>query len=427
MALGGGTFTSQNKVLPGAYINFVSVAYASSMLNDRGVATIPMELDWGEEGKIITVTKEDAAKNAQKIFGYQYTDEHLSVIRDVFKNANILYAYRLNGGGVKASNTYAEALYGGVRGNDISISIQTNVDNTDKYDVKTYLGTVLVDSQTVGTAAELIANDFVKFKADAELSVVANTSLQGGTNGEVTGTSHSNYLIAIEPYAYNCMGVVTDDATTKALYSAFTKRMRDEVGAKFQCVLYNEASDYEGIINVKNTKDVIPWLVGAEAGCAINKSCTNKVYDGEAVVEANYTQAQLTQCIEDGELVFHKVGDEIRILTDINSLKTVTDDKNEMFKSNQSIRVMDQIANDIAKLFNNKYLGNIQNNNAGRISLWSDIVKHHKELNAIGAIVDFKDADVIVSQGNDKKSVVVSDVVTIVNSMEQLYMTVTVQ
>lgn len=29
MALGGGTFTSQNKELPGAYINFVSAASAS--------------------------------------------------------------------------------------------------------------------------------------------------------------------------------------------------------------------------------------------------------------------------------------------------------------------------------------------------------------------------------------------------------------
>ena len=30
MALGGGTFLVQNKVLPGAYINFISVANASA-------------------------------------------------------------------------------------------------------------------------------------------------------------------------------------------------------------------------------------------------------------------------------------------------------------------------------------------------------------------------------------------------------------
>ena len=427
MALGGGTFTSQNKVLPGAYINFVSAALASSELSDRGIATIPFELDWGEENKVIKVTKAEAIKYARKIFGYAYTDDKLSAIRDVFKNATVLYTYRLNGGGTKASNTYATALYGGTRGNDIKIVIQANVDESSKYDVKTYLGDVLVDEQTVASAAELKVNDFVTFKTDASLSVTAGTALSGGTNKTVTGAEHSAYLAAIEPYSYNCMGVVTDDSTTKALYTAFAKRMRNEVGVKFQVVLYNQSADEEGVINVKNCKEVIPWTVGAEAGCPVNKSCTNKVYDGEAVVPADYTQAQLTEAIEAGEFVFHKVGDEIRILTDINSLKTTTEDKGEVFKSNQSIRVMDQIANDIAVLFNTKYLGSIQNNESGRVSLWGDIVKHHKELNNIGAIENFKEGDIVVSQGTDKKSVVVSDVVTIVNSMEQLYMTVTVQ
>lgn len=51
MALGGGTFTAQNKVLPGTYINFVSAASANTNLSDRGVATMPLELDWGVEGK----------------------------------------------------------------------------------------------------------------------------------------------------------------------------------------------------------------------------------------------------------------------------------------------------------------------------------------------------------------------------------------
>lgn len=53
MALGGGTFTSQNKKLPGTYINFVSAASASAALSDRGVATMPLELDWGTEGKSV--------------------------------------------------------------------------------------------------------------------------------------------------------------------------------------------------------------------------------------------------------------------------------------------------------------------------------------------------------------------------------------
>jgi len=49
MALGGGTFTAQNKVLPGTYINFVSAASANANLSDRGIATMPLELGRGRE------------------------------------------------------------------------------------------------------------------------------------------------------------------------------------------------------------------------------------------------------------------------------------------------------------------------------------------------------------------------------------------
>lgn len=52
MALGGGTFLTQNKILPGAYMNFISVANASATLSDRGIATIALDMDWGVEGKI---------------------------------------------------------------------------------------------------------------------------------------------------------------------------------------------------------------------------------------------------------------------------------------------------------------------------------------------------------------------------------------
>ena len=43
--LGGGTFTSQNKKLPGAYINFASAQKASSTIGERGVAAMALELD----------------------------------------------------------------------------------------------------------------------------------------------------------------------------------------------------------------------------------------------------------------------------------------------------------------------------------------------------------------------------------------------
>ena len=426
MALGGGIFTSQNKVLPGSYINFVSAAKASAQLSDRGIVTMPFELDWGAEGTVIEVTQESLIKNSLQMFGLSYTDAALADVRDIMLHATKLYAYRLNGGGVKASSSFATAKCSGKKGNDLKVVVAANADDAAKWDVALYLETKLVDKQTVATAAGLKDNDFVAWKTGATLTATAGTNLTGGTNGSVTGDSHSAYLAAMEAYSFNAIGCKSEDAVVKAMYAAWTKRMRDEVGSKFQCVLYSYAADYEGVISVKNSPAAVPWVVGAEGGCAVNKTCMNMTYDGEATVTANYTQVQLTDAIAAGELTLHKVGDDIRVLMDINSLTTTTTDKNSMFQSNQSIRVMDQIANDIAVVFNSKYLGKIQNNAAGRVSLWTDIVKHHTDLLKIGAIEDFKDADVVVTAGTQKEGVVVQDAVTIVNAMGKLYMTVTV-
>lgn len=433
MALGGGTFTSQNKKLPGTYINFVSAASASAALSDRGVATMPLELDWGTEGKVFEVTSEDYSKNSQKIFGYTADNAKMQGLNDLFIGANKLYAYRLNTGGVKASNEYAQALYSGVRGNDIRIVIQENADSEDMYDVMTYLGTEKVDEQTVSNAAELTANDYVTFK-EKELSVTAGVPLAGGTNGTVDGASHQAYINKIEPYSFNTMGVVTSDDSTKRLYAAFVKRMREEVGVKFQLVLHNYSADYMGVINVKNKVtdegwaegSLVYWVTGAQSGCAVNKSCQNKRYDGAFTVDTDYTQNDLKTAIADGEFVLHNVSGDVRVLEDINSMVSVSDTQGDVFKDNQTVRVIDQIGNDDAVLFNTKYLGVVPNNASGRVSLWADLVKIRQQLLELGAIENFTDTDVTVEQGDNRKSVVVTGSIQVVNAMSKVYMTITV-
>lgn len=433
MALGGGTFVTQNKDLPGAYINFISAASANAALSERGIATMPLDLDWGVDGEVFEVTNGDFQKNSMEIFGYEYTNDKLKGLRDLFLNTKTLYAYKLTSGGAKAANDFATALYTGVRGNDIKITIQENADDASLFDVKTVVGTTVVDEQTVAKAADLVANKFVTWK-DAELTVTAATPLSGGSNGAVDGAAYQAYLDKIESYTYNTMGVVVTDETTKTLFASFVKRLRDEMGIKFQLVLYNKAADYYGTINVKNKvtdegwseASLVYWVTGVSAGCEVNRSNQNKVYNGEFTVDTNYTQNQLAAAIKAGEFTLHKVGSDVRVLEDINSMVTTSDTQGDIFKDNQTIRVIDQIANDIAVLFNTKYLGVVPNDNAGRTSLWSDIVKHHQQLNDIRAIEDFADSDVSVAQGDTKKSVVVTDAVTVVNAMGKLYMTVTV-
>ena len=438
MALGGGAFLTQNKVLPGAYLNFVSVANASATLSDRGIATIPLEMDWGPEGKIFTVSMADFLKDCQSIFGYGYTADRMKPMREIFKHANKVHFFRLNAGGKKAANDYATAKYPGTRGNALRVVIEANENTTEEaplYDVSVYLGTARVDIQEGVTGiTDLKDNLYLAWNGSGALALTASAPLSGGTNGAVEDAAYQIYLDQAEAYTFHAMGCPVRSDTIASLFSAFCQRMRDQVGKKFQCVVFRKLADYEGVVSVKNaiageeeSPALVPWVTGLVAGTAVNQSAANLTYNGEYEIDTGYTQAQLEAGIKEGSFLFHLVEEKAVVLEDINTFVSVTDEKSGDFSSNQTIRVLDQIANDIAVLFAEKYLGKVPNDADGRISLWNDIVKHHGQLQTIRAIEDFSGDTVSVKQGDNKKAVVVTDCVTPVNAMTQLYMTVYVQ
>jgi hypothetical protein len=430
--LGGGNFTTQNKVLPGAYINFVNAASAGAAMGERGVAAIPMVLDWGPEKKVFEVTAEDFQGKSREIFGYSYDDAAMIPVRELFRNLTKGIFYRLNVG-AKAENDYGTSVYGGVRGNNLKIVISKNIDDETKFDVKTLFAGIEVDVQTVAGASGLKDNAYITFKKTATLAETAGMTFTGGTSGEaVTGEDYAAFLAKMENYSFQVLCCPSVDENVKALFSAFTKRMRDENGVKFQTVLYRYTkANYEGVISVENEAEelesgLVYWTTGAEASCAINKTTENKTYDGEYSVKADYTQIQLKEGIQAGRFLFHMVGSEIRVLMDINTLVTYTEEKGEDFSSNQTIRVLDQIGNDIASLFNTRYLGKIPNDAAGRVSLWNDIVTYGKQLTTLRAIEAVKADAITVNKGSSKRSVVVNFPVEPINCMSQLYMTVVV-
>lgn len=433
MSYGGGTFLVQNKVLPGMYINFISVAKASSELSDRGYAALGMELDWGPDKQVFTVEQEDFQTDAQKYFGYDYTDPKMKGLRDLFLNLKTLYCYRLNSGGAKALSDFCEAKYSGICGNKIMITISANVDDTAKFDVCTYFDGELKDRQTgVKTLAELDDNDYVKWIDTANIAVTAGTYLSGGTNGTAaTGSTHSDFLAQLESYSFNILGCLSTDDTIKSLYLSYTKRMRDDVGAKFQCIGYDKPGNYEGWINcTTGVKDaefpesaLIYWLVGAEASCQVNRTVGNKEYDGEFTPIVKTKQTDLKNQIKNGEMCFHQVnGQEFYVLKDINSLNSFTKAKNRNFSLNQVMRVLDQWGNDVAVLFGKYYMDKEQNLAPGRTNLWNDIVDYSQKMAGIGAINTFDTDGLKVEQGEEKEAVAVTVTIDPAVSMEKCYM-----
>lgn len=434
MSLGGGVFESQNHNILGAWINFVSAKRAAGDIGIRGTVAVPIELNWGDQNKIIELDYDDFVKNSQKLFGYKYDHENMLPLRELFRNATKLLVSKVNGGTV-ATCELGKARYAGTRGNDLKIVVQTNVDDVSKKDIYTYLGFELVHKQTIKDINEIRDNDYIVFNKEAEFALTAGTLLESGTNETVQGESYSLFLDAVSSYGFNVLCCPATDKEIKQIFVEFTKYMRDSMGVKFQTVGYKMTdADYEGVVSIENDistngankHNLVYWTAGALAGCNLNESCANKTYNGEYEINTNYSQIELEEFVTMGKFVFHKVGQEYRVLKDINTLVKFTDDKNDEFSSNQSIRILDYIANSIAGIFGSKYSGKRQNTADSRTALWNDIVNLHTGLLDIGAIEDFKPEDITVKKGDSKNTVIVNDAITLVGAMEKMYMNVIV-
>ena len=314
MALGGGTFTTMNKLMPGSYINYVSAARAAASLSARGIAALPMKLKWGKIRRYFLWLQRILRKRQWMYLGTNTQMQRcfqLEKYLNMLRNACFISLVMVRQQNVKMS----KALYKGSRGNDLKHVVSANVDDASLYDVETYMGNTLVDSQTVAQMADLKDNKFISWKTDAEIEATAGMNLTGGTDGTVTGEIHQAVLDALEPYAFNVLGCMSEEKSVISLYTAYCKRMRDDVGVKFQLVAKGADADYIGVINLKNGVDdagadtyaLVPWVAGAEAGCAVNTTCDNMTYDGEYIVNVDYKNSEFKTMIENGEFAFHMV------------------------------------------------------------------------------------------------------------------------
>lgn len=86
----GGTFTSQNKILPGAYLNFRTNAPLSITLGDRGTVVLLQEMSVGVQGDIYTVTALDASQYPE---GATAADKLL--VNEVLKGAKTVKLFNL--------------------------------------------------------------------------------------------------------------------------------------------------------------------------------------------------------------------------------------------------------------------------------------------------------------------------------------------
>lgn len=413
------------------------------------MVAIAEPLSWGPTGVVQTITP---GEDLTPYIGYNIASPKALFLREMMKGSDVtagpskILLYRPTGsGGAAATATIGSltvtALYPGVRGNDITVIIQEQVDNDGTYDVSTVIDGTIADRQSITDLSQLLPNDWVKFTGSGTtITEDAGKALSGGTDPTVSATDYANFLTAIEPYQFDIIIYDGTDSSTIQAFAQFAERVSNNVGQKCQAVMAGDTaagSNSEFVIAVNNgvvlsdgteltAGQATWWVGGAEAGALYNQSLTYAQYPNAAEAKPKLTDAQAEEALKKGQLCFIDNFGAVKICQDINSLTTFTADKGQEFSKNRVMRVLMQFCNDVYEHFSNYFIGKVDNNEVGRNLLKGWIVGYLNEMMANNGIRDFKADEVEVEPGNDVDSVIVKVRIKPIDSIEKIYMSVTV-
>lgn len=447
--MAGGTWTSQNKVLPGVYINVQSQASVNISVGERGIVAIPKALSWGPVGAIQEITP---GEDLTPYIGYTVADEAALFLREMMKGSDVtsgpnkILLYRLDGTGsasatVTIGSLTITAAYVGARGNDITMVITADPDNAGYYDVNTVVDGMIVDSQYINNLNNLVNNSWVSFgvAAAGTIATTVGTPLSGGVDPVPAASNYAAFLTAIEPYQFDILAYDGTNTTTMTAFIQFITRMNDNVGKKCQLVMAGSAAaaNSKYVIAVQNgvtlndgtsltAQQATWWVAGAEAGAQYNQSLTYAQYPQAAQANPKLSETDAEEAVANGMLCFIDTFGIVKVCTDIDSKTTVTPREGAEFKKNRVMRVINQFCNDVYEHFSNYFIGKVDNNENGRALLRAWIVGYLNEVQANNGIQNFSADDVTVLPGQAIDAVIVNVAIMPVDAIEKIYMTVTV-
>lgn len=438
-----GTWTSQNKVLPGVYIRFTSNQGLGLTVGERGTVTICEPMSWGPVGQVMTV---ENGADTTPFCGYDITSPNAMFLQQIFlgtnrtNGANTVLLYRPTASGsAQATATTgvltATALYPGVRGNDITIVVTEEVD-AETFTVSTVVDGSIVDEQTnITNVADLVANSWVTWSGSGAVTATTGTALTGGLDGTVESAAYSTYLTAIEPYSFDVMIYDGSDPTVMTAMQTFIKSQNDDNGIYCQLCMANATNpDTRYIINVNSpvtlsdgttlpAQQVTWWAGGAEAGAKYNESLTYATYPN-AVSTTMQTTSQMIAALNAGQFILASDNGQVYVVQDINSLVTYDTNITEIYRYNRTMRLCNTIANDIHQQFVNGFLGVVNNNEAGRAVFQGAIVGYMLDIQNNQGIQNFEASDVEVLPGEAINAILVNLALQPVGSVEKVYVTI---
>lgn len=457
--MAGGTWIDQNKVRPGVYINYSSSPATLASMGDRGVVCIAKQLGWGDSEDFIVI--EDPTECFEKL-GYDQLSNELIWLRQLLigtnrtDGASKILIWRLGCTGEAAAtatqtddaNTLTvTANHKGARGNDISVVVTADPDNDATrsiFYVQTLVDGSLVDSQTLKSESSTVAlsgladNDWVSFTSTGN-AFATSITLSGGADGTVSANAYSDFLAAAELKTWNVLAYGGTDAVIKSAVTSFVKRLSNDEGKKVQACLWNYPSaDNECVISVApqhitdlsghtfTDEEMVCWVAGSSAGASVSQSLTYAAHPDAVSINPVLTSSQQIDAINAGQFAFIEEFGSIKNIQDNNTFTTFAPTKGKAFRKNRVIRVIFGLANDIYRVFAQYYIGNTNNDETGRSLLKAEILELLFRYQSAGALQNVIADDVTVSPGTESDAVVIECYIQPVDSIEKIYINITI-
>lgn len=218
---------------------------------------------------------------------------------------------------------------------------------------------------------ELALTGYVNAPKKILVYVIPATVIPSGETDPVNNTDYTDALNYFKTVKWNYLVVPTvgTDSQTSAIVNYIKAERAADILVK--AVLPNTAADSEGIINYTTTgavegettysaEEYCARIAGIIAGTPLTMSAT---YAGlpELTDCSRLTKAEMDTAVAAGKFFIWWDGEKVKTARAVNSLTTLTSEKNSQFQKIKVVDAMDMISDDIRKTVQDNYIGKFSN------------------------------------------------------------------
>lgn len=378
---------------PGATVDLIAKAQ-ERVLPKSGVVLVPYQAEWGAPDTMVKMTGYD--ERLAETFG------EVDAIELAAEGGATIIGYRMtNGAAAKASYTQPdaikiEALYPGLRGNDLKVSIAASTAEPGKKELQVK-GPIKTEKFSFADADELATKTAQSIYVRATkigTTAVADldeTQLQGGASGNATLTTadSTSLFTAVSSADFDAMYLPFDDPAIQAAAKQFMNDRRTK-NKKLSTLVIGGNSNDDGNMEkhversvAQNARYVVncaiagqhnngktygslqwaAWVAGMIAATPAHESLTAVVVPlKKALKDWGYTE--ILNALSTGTLIATRDGDVYIIESAVNTLSVLGPNDREDYGKIRVSMTLDQIVNDLMAVAK-KYKGKLSNNDLG--------------------------------------------------------------